>query len=121
MTPTRLGLLLAAIGAACILACNGRSATDPEFDSACTADQQSGVRIENDTRVTELYLTREYTTAEIIDNSNVRTHFYRVCQTYTCRVVRTDPAAPLTDTEVSEAITACRAEADAFWRTHHTL
>jgi hypothetical protein len=112
----KLGVLVAAVIAAGLgIACSGRSAFSPEVDAACTAEQRNSVRLEGTERVTDLFITREYTVTDIRNNQSVNTTDYRVCQAYTCRVLRPDPAAPLSDAETAEALTACRTLADRSW------
>ena len=119
MSALRL-LLLCGLAAGLGAACSER-AFSPEVDAGCTADQQNSVVLEDSLRVTALFITREYTITEIHDNHAVKATDYRVCQTYTCRVLRPDPAAPLTDTERADALAACRVEADSAWTYLRTL
>lgn len=114
-------LLACGIAAGTGVACGGRSAFSPDVDAACTADQQNSVRLEDAVRVTDLFITREYTVTDIRDNRSVHTVNYRVCQAYTCRVTRADPAAPLSSAESADALTACRAEADRTWEQRRSL
>jgi hypothetical protein len=114
-------LLLCGLAAGLGAACSDRSAFSPEVDAGCTAGQQNSVVLEDSLRVTALFITREYTISDIRDNQAVNTTDYRVCQTFTCRVLRPDPAAPLTDAESADALAACRVEADSAWAYLRTL
>ena len=119
MSALRL-LLLCGLAAGLGAACSER-AFSPEVDAGCTADQQNSVVLVDSLRVTELFITREYTITDISDNHVVNTTDYRVCQTFTCRVLRPDSAAPLTDAERADALAACRVEADSAWAYLRTL
>jgi hypothetical protein len=105
-----------------LAACSGRSAFAPDVDAGCTADQQNTVALDDSLRVTNLFVTREYSVADIRNNDgSVHTQNYRVCQSFVCRVVRPEPAAPLTDAETVDALAACRVEADKAWAYLRTL
>jgi hypothetical protein len=119
---TKLGILAAGgIAAGLGAACGGGSAFSPELDAACTAAQQDNVHLEDGMRVADVFITREYTVTDIRDNTTVHTTDYRVCQTYTCRVVRPNTSDPLGDAERADALAACRAEADHAWATRQPL
>jgi hypothetical protein len=104
-----LGLVSVAIGVA--LGCGSYTApTGP----GCGDDQQSGVVLEGDSLLTRVYITREYTSVQIVSNQ-ATTYHHRTCQSWTCWEAREDPAAPLGEAEAAEALARCTAAADAAW------
>jgi len=109
-----VALVALVVGAALFVACSDRPITGPLFGSGCTSEQESSVRLEDGMRVTQLFVTRDYTRVYLEANI-ARTEHYRACQAYTCSAVREDPSAPLTDEEVTAALAACREGADSAW------
>ena len=104
-----LGILSLATGAA--LGCGSYTApTGP----GCGDDQQSGVVLEGDSLLTRVYITREYSTVNLV-SGEARTYHHRTCQSWTCWEAREDPAAPLGDAEAADALARCTAAADAAW------
>ena len=108
-----LGALSLAIGVA--LGCADYTAPT---GAGCGDDQQSGVVLEGDSRLTRVYTTREYTEVRIV-SGEAKTYHHRICQSYTCWEAREDPAAPLGDAEAAEALARCTAQADTFWAAEH--
>ncbi len=106
-----LGVACLALGVA--LGC-GDGYTAPISGVGCSEEQQSGVVVEGDLRVTSVFITREYSQV-YLGSEQPTTRHYRVCQSYTCSEVREDPAAPLGEAEVMAALARCTAAADAAW------
>jgi hypothetical protein len=116
MNPTlqRLGAVCLGLGVA--LACS--DGTAPVSGAGCGEEQQSGVVLEGDSRLTRVYITREYSEV-IIVSAQATTYHYRTCQSHTCWEAREDPAAPLGEAEAAEALARCTVQADAFWSAKH--
>ena len=104
-----LGAVSLAIGV--ILACSDYTApTGP----GCGDDEQSNVVLEGDSRLTRVYITREYSTVTIV-SGEAKTYHHRTCQSWTCWEAREDPHAPLGEAEAAAALARCTAAADAAW------
>lgn len=101
-----------AFGSLLVLACF--DGTTPAYGDGCSSEQQSVVQLEGDTLVAQLYVTRDYRLTDIVHNTAETTH-YRTCQQYRCAAVREDPSVPVTESETTAALTACRVEADVAW------
>ena len=103
---------------ALLSACSGHP-SGPVYGEGCSDDQQDIVTLEGETRVSEVFVTREYVEVEIYGSEKVVERRYRTCQGYRCNVIRERPLDPMTETESVDALAACRAEADSAWRTEH--
>lgn len=106
----RFGIVCLGLGVA--LACS--DGTAPVSGAGCGEEQQSGVVLEGDSLVTRVYITREYTEVVIV-SAQATTYHYQTCQSHTCWEVRKDLAAPLGETEITDALARCIAQADAYW------
>jgi hypothetical protein len=113
MNTTVQMLGVACLGVGVALACSDGS-TAPVIGAGCGEEQQSGVVVEGDLRVTRVFITREYTHVDVGSESPTTRH-YRACQSHTCSEVREDPAAALGEVEVMAALARCTAAADAAW------
>lgn len=113
-------LSLFALGSlvALLFACSDHPSS-PVYGEGCSDDQQEIVTLEGESRVSQVFVTREYVEVEIYDSKNVMERRYRTCQVYRCNVIRERPLEPLTETEIVAALSACRAEADRVWRAEH--
>jgi hypothetical protein len=109
--------LAAAAAAALVLACSDEF-VGPVFGEGCSTEQQSVVRLEGGLRITQVYVTREYTRLDGHGAGFPSTRHYRACQAFTCTAVREDDP-PLTEEEVAAALAACREEADSAWAVEY--
>lgn len=114
------GLVSSCVGSlALVVACSGDPYTGPVLGAGCSSEQQESVTLEGETRVAEVFVTRDYVTVEIYGGNTVREQRHRSCQAHRCSVSRQSSDGPLTDAEVSAALQVCRVEADAAWKAEH--
>jgi len=116
MRGTLVQLGLFAWGSLLVLACF--DGTAPAYGNGCTTEQGNVVEVQGDTLVAQLYVTRDYRLTDIVNNTARTTH-YRTCQQYRCATVREDPSVPVTESETTAAVAACRAEADVAWAAQY--